>query len=205
MRRAIVSSGSGRSRNRGYAGGPSFTTSNSMCYGRCVSKCAGSCWQRARNTRFGNGSARFLRSVRSGPPYCLVFCRPRTVSAASGSCGPTANLASRHKAAPITVGSTDSNDTKKGPHGPGPFVWSQVRVFQGLSIVRDAFPSVLPLTASSPLGCYFLAALTVGPACLEAARVFPLVLVSAQAFRQVPVLAPEPDVEPEPEPVRAAP
>jgi len=39
-----------------------------------------------------------------------------------------------------------------------------------------------------------------GPACLEAARVFPLVLVSAQAFRQVPVLAPEPDVEPEPEP-----
>jgi outer membrane biosynthesis protein TonB len=56
------------------------------------------------------------------------------------------------------------------------------------------------LTASSPLVCYFLAALTMGPACLEAARVFPLVLVSAQAFRQVPVLAPEPDVEPEPEP-----
>jgi hypothetical protein len=46
------------------------------------------------------------------------------------------------------------------------------------------------LTASSPLVCYFLAALTMGPACLEA----------AQAFRQVPVLAPEPDVEPEPEP-----
>ena len=52
-----------------------------------------------------------------------------------------------------------------------------------------------------------------GPACLEATRVFPLVLVSGQAFRQVPVLAsepdvepePEPDVEPEPEPVRAAP
>ena len=32
-----------------------------------------------------------------------AFCRPRTVSAPSGSCGPTAVLASRHKAAPTTA------------------------------------------------------------------------------------------------------
>src|ERR1700686_1091239 len=102
MHRAIVPSGSGRSRNREYAGGPSFTTNNSMRCARCVSKCGGSCWRRARNTRPGNGSARFLRSVRSGQPYCLASCRPRTVSAPRGSCGLTAELASRHTAAPIT-------------------------------------------------------------------------------------------------------
>jgi len=56
----------------------------------------------------GNGSARFLRLVRSGQPYCLAFCRLRTVSAPSGSYGRTADLASRHRAAPITVVSTDS-------------------------------------------------------------------------------------------------
>jgi hypothetical protein len=39
------------------AGGRSFTTSNSMRCGRCVSKCGGSCWRRARSTRPGNGSA----------------------------------------------------------------------------------------------------------------------------------------------------
>ena len=61
------------SRNRECAGGRSFTTSNSMRCERCVSKCGGSCWRRARNTRPGNGSARFLRSVRSAPPYCWVF------------------------------------------------------------------------------------------------------------------------------------
>ena len=69
----------------------------------CVRKCGGSCWQRPRNTRPGNSSARFLRSVRSGQPYCWAFCRPHTVSAPRGSCGLTADLASRHKAAPITV------------------------------------------------------------------------------------------------------
>jgi len=53
---------------------------------------------------------RFRRSVRSVPPYCWVFCRPRTVSAPSGSCGPTADWASRHRAAPITVRSTGSSN-----------------------------------------------------------------------------------------------
>jgi hypothetical protein len=61
-----------------------------------------------RNTRPGNGSARFLRLVRSGQRYCWAFCRPRSASAPSGSCGPTADLASRHKAAPITAVSTGS-------------------------------------------------------------------------------------------------
>ena len=35
---------------------------------RCGSKCGASCWPRARNTRRGNCSARFRRSVRSGRP-----------------------------------------------------------------------------------------------------------------------------------------
>ena len=46
---------------------------------------------------------RELRSVRSGQPYYLAFCRPRTVSAPSVSYGVTADLASRPTAAPITV------------------------------------------------------------------------------------------------------
>jgi hypothetical protein len=62
--------------------------------------------RRERNTRPGNGSVRFLRSVRSDQPYCWAFCKLRTVSAPRGSCGRTAVLALRHKAAPITVGST---------------------------------------------------------------------------------------------------
>src|SRR5580658_10921177 len=53
MRRAIVPRGWGRSRNREYAGGPSFTTNNWMRCVRCVSKCGGSCWPRARNTQPG--------------------------------------------------------------------------------------------------------------------------------------------------------
>jgi len=61
-----------------------------------------------KNTRPGNDSARFLRLVRSGQPYCLGILQTRTVSAPRGSCGPTADLASRHKAAPITVVSTGS-------------------------------------------------------------------------------------------------
>ena len=61
----------------------------------------------------GNGSARFLRSVRSGQPYCWGFCRPRTVSAPSGSYGPTADLASRHTAAPITGVSTGSCNERR--------------------------------------------------------------------------------------------
>src|SRR5467141_3172458 len=69
--------------------------------------------RRARNTRPGNGSARFLRSVRSGQPYCLAFCRPRTVSAPSGSYGLTADLASRHKAAPIIVVSTGTCNERR--------------------------------------------------------------------------------------------
>ena len=99
--------------NRECAGERSFTTNNSMRCGRCVRKCGGSCWRRARNTRPGNGSARFLRSVRSGQPYCWAFCRPRTVSAPSGSCGLTADLASRHTAAPITVMSTGSCNERR--------------------------------------------------------------------------------------------
>jgi hypothetical protein len=90
----------------GEPGEQSFITNNSMRCGRCVRKCGGSCWQRPRNTRPGNGSARFLRSVRSGQPYYLAFCRPRTVFAPRGSCGVTAVLASRPTAAPITVAST---------------------------------------------------------------------------------------------------
>jgi len=46
--------------------------------------------------------------ARSGPPCCLAFCRPRIVSAPNGSCGHTADLASRYKAAPITVVSMGS-------------------------------------------------------------------------------------------------
>ena len=42
-----------------------------------------------------------------------AFCRPRTVSAPSGSYGPTADLASRHKAAPITVVSTGSCNERR--------------------------------------------------------------------------------------------
>ena len=45
--------------------------------------------------------------------YCLGFCRLRTVSAPSGSYGPTADLASRHKAAPITVASMDSYNERR--------------------------------------------------------------------------------------------
>src|SRR5271170_1418434 len=56
---------------------------------------------------------RDLLAVRSGQPYCLGFCRPRTVSAPSGSYGHTADLASRHKAAPITVASTGSYNERR--------------------------------------------------------------------------------------------
>ena len=100
-------------RSRECAGGRSFTTNNSMRCGWCVSKCGGICSRRARNTRPGNCSARFLRSARSGPPCCLASCRLRIVSAPSGSYGPTADLASRHKAAPITVVSTGSCNERR--------------------------------------------------------------------------------------------
>jgi Transposase len=111
--RAIVPSGSGRSPSRECADGPSFTINNSMRCGWCVSKCGGICSQRARNTRRGNCSARSLRLVRSGPPYCLGFCRPRTVSEPSDSYGHTADLASRPKAAPITVVSTGNSNERR--------------------------------------------------------------------------------------------
>jgi hypothetical protein len=65
VRRAIARSGSGRSRNRGCAGGRSFTISNWMRCVRCGSRCGGSYSRRARNTRPGNGSARFLRPIRA--------------------------------------------------------------------------------------------------------------------------------------------
>ena len=90
-----------------------FTTNNSMRCGRCVSKCGGTCSRKARSTRPGNGSARFPRSARSARPCCWAFCRPHTGSAPSGSCGPIADLASRHTAAPITVGSTDSSNEQR--------------------------------------------------------------------------------------------
>ena len=60
------------------------------------------CSRRARSTRPGNGSARFPRSARFVRPNCWAFCRPRTVSGPSGSCGPTAGWASRRTAAPTT-------------------------------------------------------------------------------------------------------
>ena len=41
------------------------------------------------------------------------FCRPRTVSAPSGSYGPTADLVSRHKAVPTTVVSTGSCNERR--------------------------------------------------------------------------------------------
>ncbi len=80
---------------------------------RYVGKYGGSYWQRARNTKRGNGSARFVRSVRSARPCYLAFCRPRTVSAPSGSCGPTADLASRHIAVPIIVRSMGSCNQRR--------------------------------------------------------------------------------------------
>src|SRR5580658_6570835 len=61
-----------------------------------------------KHAAWGNSSVRFLRLVRSGQRYCWAFCRLCTASAASGSCGLTADLASRHKAAPITGVSKDS-------------------------------------------------------------------------------------------------
>ena len=66
------------------------------------------CSRRARNIWCGNGSARSLRLVRSARPCCWAFCIPRIVSAPSGSCGRTADLVSRHAAAPITGVSRDS-------------------------------------------------------------------------------------------------
>ncbi len=51
----------------------------------------------SKKHKTGNGSARFPRSARSVRPCCWAFCRPRTASAPSGSCGPIADLASRHK------------------------------------------------------------------------------------------------------------
>src|SRR5216684_3574557 len=48
------------------------------------------CWRKARNTRRGNCSARFLPSVRSERLYCWASCRPRIGFAPSDSCGPSA-------------------------------------------------------------------------------------------------------------------
>src|SRR5216684_7862695 len=87
MHHAIVASGSRRSANWECAGGPSFTTSNSMRCDRCARKCGGICSPRVRNTRRGNGSARSRLSVRSGRPCCWAFCRRRTASAPSDRCG----------------------------------------------------------------------------------------------------------------------
>jgi transposase len=56
----------------------------------------------ARSTRPGNGSAESPRLVRSGRLSYWEFYRPRTGSAASGSCGPMAVSASRPAAARIT-------------------------------------------------------------------------------------------------------
>jgi hypothetical protein len=60
-----------------------------------------------------NGCVRFLRLVQSGQPCCWAFCRLRTVSAPSGSCGLTVDLASRRIAAPIIVGSTGSCNERR--------------------------------------------------------------------------------------------
>jgi hypothetical protein len=74
----LVTSGSRRSANWECAGGRSFTTSNSMRCDRCARQCGGICSLRVRNTRRGNGSARFPRSVRSGRPCCWAFCDSKT-------------------------------------------------------------------------------------------------------------------------------
>jgi transposase len=67
----------------------------------------------ARSSRPGNGSAGSPRSIRSGRLSCWAFYRPRTGSAPSGSFGHTTDLASRRKAAPITVGSTGSCNERR--------------------------------------------------------------------------------------------
>jgi len=77
--RVIVPSGSGRSANRECAGERSFITSSSMRCEPCAWKCGGICWRRARNTKPGNGSAGFPRSVRSGPRCCWASYRPAPV------------------------------------------------------------------------------------------------------------------------------
>ena len=84
--------------NRECAGGRSLTTNNSMRCGRCVSKCGGSCWRRARNTRREMAPPDPLYLARSGPPCSPGHpARLRTVSAPSGSYGPTVVSASRRR------------------------------------------------------------------------------------------------------------
>ncbi len=102
MHRAIERRGWGRSRNQECGGERSFTTSNSTRCAACARRCGGICWRRARSTRPGNGSAESPRSVRSGRLCYWEFYRPRTGSAASGSCKPMAVSASRPAAARIT-------------------------------------------------------------------------------------------------------
>jgi len=79
------------------------TTSNWTRCGRCGGKFGANCWRKVSNIRHGNGSARFLRSVRSGRPCCWAFCRPHIGFAPSDSCGPSAVLALRRTAVPITA------------------------------------------------------------------------------------------------------
>ena len=101
--RAIVPSGWARSRKPGCAAGRSFTTSNSMRCGRCGSKCGASCSPRAQK----HEAWKLLCQIPSIGPIraalLIAFCRRRTASAPSGSCGPTADLGSRRTAAPIIV------------------------------------------------------------------------------------------------------
>jgi len=56
----------------GCAGGLSFTTNNSMHWGRCVGKCGGSCWRRARSTRSLDREARPLDSC--GSSESMIGC-----------------------------------------------------------------------------------------------------------------------------------
>ena len=91
-----------RSAKPGCAAGRSSTTNNSMRCGRCVSKCGANLLAESKKHK----AWKLLCQIPSiGPIRAAVvdrrFCRRRTASAPSGSCGPTAALASRRTAAPI--------------------------------------------------------------------------------------------------------
>jgi len=77
----------------------------------CVRKSGWSCWQRARNARSGNGSSRFLQSIRSGQPCLGILQTPHRFHTKRQ----LADLASRYRAAPITVVSTGSCNGRRAP------------------------------------------------------------------------------------------
>src|SRR5882757_5173417 len=96
MHRAIVPSDSGRSANPGVCRRAKFYHQQLDALRTVRQEVRPELLVEGYKHRPGNGSARSLRSVRSEHPYCLAFCRRRTVSAVR------AVLASRHIAALIT-------------------------------------------------------------------------------------------------------